>query len=410
MGTRARQRPPAPTGLLAEMVEVSRRFGADPDFVRAGGGNSSAKADGVLYIKPSGVPLATLTEESLIALAIGPLLEVLDGAPWSGSTPGSDEVLRAAEAARLSPADGRRPSVELLFHALLPESIVLHTHPTVINALTCCRGAGALAERIVGDRALWIAYTDPGLPLARAIRDARSAHVARTGEPAPRTLLLQNHGLIVAGDTASEIDAASHSIAARIAAQVAEHSGEGPLDPWGAVERIDAALRDVTVDALRSALGGLLGDGDADRPTVVVFDDSPLALGAAGSALGRQFASGGPLTPDQIVYAGSLPLVIEPVPADGRSAAGALERALSRRARAGVDPPIIVLVAGIGLFAVGGSERQADTASQLYLDAMRIAIGAHRLGGVRPLAPAEREFIERWEAEAYRRQVAATPG
>ncbi len=410
MGIRARGSPQsAPIGLLAEMVELSRRFGADPEFVRAGGGNSSAKADGVLYIKPSGVPLATLTEDALIALAIEPLLAFLEGVSASESTSGSDQVLRVAEAARLSPADGRRPSVELLFHALLPEPIVLHTHPTVINALTCCRGAGALADRVVGERALWIPYTDPGLPLARAIRDARSAHVKRTAAPASRTLLLQNHGLIVGGDTAAEIDTVSHAIAGRIASEVALR-GARPLDPWGAVERLDVALRDPIADALRSALGGFLGDGEDDRSAVVVFDDSPLALGAAGSALGRQFATGGPLTPDQIVYAGSLPLVVEPVATDGPAAITTLEAALARRARAGIDRPIIVLVAGIGLFAVGRSERQADTARELYLDAMRIALGAHRLGGVRPLAPAEREFIERWEAEAYRRQVASTAG
>ena len=80
MGARATRRSqPVPTGLLAEMVELSRRFGGDPEFVRAGGGNCSAKADGVLYIKPSGVSLATLTEESLIALAIEPLLELFFG-------------------------------------------------------------------------------------------------------------------------------------------------------------------------------------------------------------------------------------------------------------------------------------------------------------------------------------------
>ncbi|MFN8629299.1 MAG: hypothetical protein U0838_02970 [Chloroflexota bacterium] len=32
----------------AEVVALSNRFGADPMFVRAGGGNSSLKADGVL--------------------------------------------------------------------------------------------------------------------------------------------------------------------------------------------------------------------------------------------------------------------------------------------------------------------------------------------------------------------------
>ena len=405
MGARApRRTQPAPTGLLAEMVDLSRRFGADPQFVRAGGGNSSAKADGVLYIKPSGVSLATLTEESLIALAIEPLLELLEGGGTPGSTPGSDEVLRVAESARLSPADNRRPSVELLFHALLPEPIVLHTHPTTINTLTCCTGEDELAEQIVGDRALWIPYTDPGLPLARAIRDERSTRVRRTGGREARTILLQNHGLIVGGDTAAEIDELSHGIAARIA----EHTAGRPAFSWGAVERIDPALADGIVDALRRALGLLLSV--AGRPAAVVFDDSPLAVDAAGSELGRRFARGGPLTPDQIVYAGSWPLVIETVPADGRAAAAALQEALAERAARDVDPPVIVLVAGLGLFTVGGTERQADTARELYLDATRIASGAHRLGGVRPLAPAERQFIERWEAEAYRRQIASSMG
>lgn len=402
MAARApRRAQPAPTDLLAEMVELSRSFGADPEFVRAGGGNSSAKADGVLSIKPSGVSLATLTVESLIALAIEPLLELLEGGATPGSAPGSDEVLRVAESARLSPADGRRPSVELLFHALLPEPIVLHTHPTTINTLTCSVGGGELAEQILGDRALWIPYTDPGLPLARMIRDERSAYAQRTGRRAARAILLQNHGLIVGGDTAAEIDELSHEIAARIA----EHAAGRPAFSWGAVERIEGALAGDIVAALRPALGRLLAaDG---WPRAVVFDDSPLAVGVAGSELGHRFAHGGPLTPDQIVYAGSWPLVVETVPADGGAAAAALEAALAERATRDVDPPVIVLVAGLGLFAVGDTERQADTARNLYLDATQIASGAHRLGGVRPLAPDERRFIERWEAEAYRRQVAS---
>jgi rhamnulokinase len=391
---------PAPTDLLAEMVELSRRFGADPQFVRAGGGNSSAKVDGVLSIKPSGVSLATLTVESLIALAIDPLLELLEGGGRLGAAPGSHEVLRVTESARLSRSHGRRPSVELLFHALLPDRIVLHTHPTTINTLTCAIRGRDLAERILGDRVLWIPYTDPGLPLARVIRDERNAYAQRMGRGAPHALLLQNHGLIVSADSAVEIDQLSHEIVDRIAGHA---NGEPPFS-WGAVARIEEALAGGVVDALRRALGRLLAaDG---RPRAVVFDDSSLAVGVAGSELGRRFAQGGPLTPDQIVYAGSWPLVVDTVSTDG-GAAAALEAALAERATQDVDPPVIVLVAGLGLFAVGDTERQADTARNLYLDATRIASGAYRLGGVRPLPPAERQFIERWEAEAHRRQVAS---
>ena len=67
----------------------------------------------------------------------------------------------------------------------------------------------------------------------------------------------------------------------------------------------------------------------------------------------------------------------------------------------------MVVVPGLGLFAAGDSYAQADTVRQVYLDAIGVSVEAHRLGGVRPLAEAERSFIERWEAEAYRRNVAA---
>ncbi|GAC1663026.1 MAG: class II aldolase/adducin family protein [Candidatus Limnocylindrales bacterium] len=396
---------PAPdhalTELLAETVELARTFGADPEFIRAGGGNISAKANGVMFIKPSGVSLPTLSVESLIALAIEPLLELLEAGPMPGSAPGSDALLSVGEAARLSPADGRRPSVELLFHALLPEPIVLHTHPTTINSLTCSVGARELAERILGDRVVWCPYVDPGLSLARAIRDERSAFAERTGRSAPRAILLQNHGLIVSGDTIAEIEAVSRDIAARIA----EHAARLPEVAWGAVERIDGTRTGEVVTACRASLVRLLAtDG---RSPVIVFDDSRLAVEAAGSELGGRFARGGPLTPDQIVYAGSWPLLVPAVPPEGGSIDAALEAALAGRATSDVDSPIIVLVGGLGLFALGETERAADTARTIYLDAMRIASGAHRFGGVRPLATVERQFIERWEAEAYRLQVAS---
>jgi len=69
--------------------------------------------------------------------------------------------------------------------------------------------------------------------------------------------------------------------------------------------------------------------------------------------------------------------------------------------------PIVVVVPGLGLFAAGDSWAQADTARHVYLDALRVGRGATRLGGVRALADAERGFIEAWEAEAYRRGIAA---
>jgi len=389
-------------GLLQELMELSHRFGENPEFSRGGGGNSSVKADGILYIKPSGTSLASLTPESLIALDMKPLLELLDAPPARPVAGGTDEVFQVAVEARVGAPDDRRPSVELLFHALMPERFVLHTHPTTVNALTCSSGGAETAERLFGASALWVPYTDPGLPLARAIRDARRSHEERTGAPAPHATLLQNHGLIVAGDSAAEIEAAS----AQLVAAIEAHLANLPPISWGEVERLEAERARQTLRVVGPALRALLATGQ--RLKVVTFDDSPLAVSAAGSALGRGFALGGPLTPDQIVYAGSFPLVVEsPAGASPDQVADRLASAIEARKASEAGAPVVVIVPGLGVFAAGDSYAQANTAREVYLDAIGVSVEAHRMGGVRPLAEGERRFIERWEAEAYRQRVAA---
>ena len=68
---------PLANPLTDQIIEVSNRFGADPAYVRAGGGNASVKLDGVLYIKPSGTQLATLTAADLVPLRNDVLLKAL---------------------------------------------------------------------------------------------------------------------------------------------------------------------------------------------------------------------------------------------------------------------------------------------------------------------------------------------
>ena len=47
--------------MLKTLTAFSNRYGADPELVLAGGGNTSAKDGDVLYIKGSGTALATIT-------------------------------------------------------------------------------------------------------------------------------------------------------------------------------------------------------------------------------------------------------------------------------------------------------------------------------------------------------------
>ena len=389
---------PAATPWLAALIGLAQAFGRDPEFSRGGGGNASVKDGGVLWIKPSGVPLATLEAEDLVPLDRAPLLALLDGDPALAEH-GDDPVMRVALEARLAHAGGRRPSVELLFHALMPERFILHTHPILINAVTCNRDGAALAGRLFGDRVLWVPYTDPGLPLAHAILDARRAYEARHGRPAPRITLMQNHGLIVAADAAAEIHEASAWLTGIVEAAVAAAPDPGSLPAADDADRV-AAIADALAPALRARLS-------PGPRRILVFDDSPLAASLPRTPDGRAFVLGGPLTPDQIVYAGSWPLLLD---VDGEAPEAVPELALARLdqhvARTGGRPTVVV-VPGTGLFAVGDTWAEADTARHVYLDALRVGHTALRLGGVRHLADEERAFIETWEAEAYRKQVAA---
>ena len=49
---------------LEALAALSRKYGADPDYVFLGGGNTSFKTDTELFIKPSGVALATIIAQT----------------------------------------------------------------------------------------------------------------------------------------------------------------------------------------------------------------------------------------------------------------------------------------------------------------------------------------------------------
>jgi NAD(P)-dependent dehydrogenase (short-subunit alcohol dehydrogenase family) len=58
------------------------------------------------------------------------------------------------------------------------------------------------------------------------------------------------------------------------------------------------------------------------------------------------------------------------------------------------------------MFTAGDDVAGARTAKLVYADAAKIMAGATRLGGIRYLDPDKRDFFEKWEVEAYRRQIA----
>jgi len=377
---------------VEELIAVANAFGSDPEYSRAGGGNASVKVDGILRIKPSGVPLATLKADDLVGLRNDVLLECLAATdqPEDG-----DPVQAAAAKALVDAPGGRRPSVEILFHALIPDTLVLHTHPLVANALTCNTDAEALAARLLGDDAVFVPYTDPGVPLARRVAEVRDAYTARTGRPAPGITLLGNHGIIVSGNSAAELTERAERLTSVIRDALGSSISAG--------DDVPADEADPVIVTVAPTLRGLLArDG---RLPVVTSDAGDLVRSVTPSPAGTAILTGGPLIPDQIVYAGSLPLVF--TPSEGGDVLAELTAALADyRGRHGRDP-IVTVVPGRVAFAAGADLNAARTALLTFTDALRVARDANRIGTVRVLDDRERGFIENWEAESYRKAVAA---
>lgn len=108
------------------------------------------------------------------------------------------------------------------------------------------------------------------------------------------------------------------------------------------------------------------------------------------------------------MYAGSNALLVDlPAGAAPDDADRSVRAAIDAQPELTAEHPRVVVVPGAGVFAGHTTEALAKVARDVYVDAIRVSVGATRFGGARPLTQRERAFIETWEAEAYRKSVAS---
>lgn len=177
---------------MKNLVEFSRKYGSDPELVLAGGGNTSMKENGVLYVKGSGCSLSTIEENNFVAMDLEKLLEILNKEYPASDREREAMFLADVSAAKLPGEEEKRPSVEALLHALFPQRYVLHLHPALVNGLTCGIDGEKKAKELFPD-AIWVNACKPGYTLAKLLSDKIS--------PETDTVLLQNHGVFYASQT-----------------------------------------------------------------------------------------------------------------------------------------------------------------------------------------------------------------
>ena len=196
---------------MQKLVEFSRRYGSDPELVLAGGGNTSMKEDGVLYVKGSGCSLRTIRSVDFVDMDLEKLLAIC-----SRKYPADDKQREAmfladVSAAKLPGEENKRPSVEALLHALFPQRYVLHLHPALVNGLTCGKDGQRAAAELFPE-AIWVNACRPGYTLAKLLAD-------KIG-PETNTVLLQNHGVFFASDAPDGLDMLLNSMMETLKAEL----------------------------------------------------------------------------------------------------------------------------------------------------------------------------------------------
>lgn len=193
---------------LDHLVGLARSLGrAEHDLVILAEGNCSARDGDAFWVKASGAQMAEAGPGDFVQLTLDSVLSALDDPP-------SDDRAHL-DAARRDPRSPRA-STEAFMHAWLLTlpgvRFVGHTHPPNLLAILCTDlGRQIAARRLFPDEVVfcgaascWVPYTMPGLPLARAIRDAVRIQSEQT-QTIPATIWLQNHGLIALGASPNEV-------------------------------------------------------------------------------------------------------------------------------------------------------------------------------------------------------------
>ncbi len=221
--------------LPPEFISLSGEIGVQPLLVQGPGGNTSVKIDGQMWIKASGTELAEALDKNIF-VAVDPAKAMLE---LDGAGDGS------CRSALIDPDGGLRPSIETTFHAMFDHKFVFHFHSvaTICHAIAV-EGRNSLAEKLSGLQWVSAPYRKPGIPLSRAIRESVGARDIQV-------VVLDNHGIIIVGNTIDEVRELIDDVEQRLDLPILAESkpGDSTADypGWKCVPEVSALATDPTL-------------------------------------------------------------------------------------------------------------------------------------------------------------------
>ncbi|MBD1602012.1 class II aldolase/adducin family protein [Pseudomonas typographi] len=323
--------------LGLDIARFSAKIGADSLIVQGAGGNISWKDSGSLWVKASGTWLAeALINDIFVEVNLVHILENVEGGNY----------VVEPRAVGVSPL---KPSIETLLHALMPHSIVVHLHQVDLLACLVRRDAEQFIGSKLGETVRWtlVNYYKPGAMLAKAVNEALSAR------PDADIIFLKNHGVVIGGDSVSDVMQKLLCIVDLLKVPFYTHDGINP--------------------------------GSGKLGYMPVSEPSLHALAVESYYLDRLVLSWA-LYPDHIVFLGPQAHVC-----DGWDAVS--------ESRNKAVTPNLLFVKGHGVYSKNPLTRAESAQLRCYYDVLsRLPLGTE----LQVLSKADVQGLVNWEAEQYR--------
>jgi rhamnose utilization protein RhaD (predicted bifunctional aldolase and dehydrogenase) len=370
---------------IAELLEISRFYGADKDYTLGGGGNTSYKDDLYLYIKASGYSLENITENGFAILERQKLSRIMAKKYSTDPQKREKEIAKDLMATIAEGKEKLKPSVEASLHDLIDFKFVVHTHPYLINALLCSKEVESYINDLFGDEILYIPYTDPGYILSKSVQRHLEDYRNQQGKE-PNIIFLQNHGVFVAADNIENVKGYYAYIKTKLLERTNGIIKIEPIDYQGPIDKIITILSGMMEEELHStfAFNTLIAHFTKDWESISRIDR--------------------PFIPDHIVYCKAYPMVLA-VSEDQVIQPEAIQKSLNTyRKETGYSPKIIILEKG-PVISFDISDNSAQLALDVFIDAMKISFYSNYFGGPHFMSQEQIRFIENWEAENYRRKI-----
>ena len=378
---------------LSELIRVSNTVGKDKLLVQGGGGNTSVKTeDGkYMYIKASGTALKDMNGKAgWRKVRLDSVLSIIKDKSIAQLDTNAREieiVNRLLLACDDRVTEEARPSVEAHLHSFL-DKCVIHLHPSSVGAYANAKNGKAELEKLFKQEKLpplWVPYTDPGFALAKRIAKLIDDYQKRFRKK-PVIIFLEKHGLLVS--------AGSGNAALRLVRQVTNLCDSKLRHPKaGKNKSVSRKEIDRAELCIRKAFFELTGE----YPMISYFFNNEIA--AFWRERDARKMLSGVLTTDELLFANGPAMWVDRIEWQN------IAWRLTRQIKKGQKHSVAFLIKNVGLF-VAGERKIAATIRDIVTYSFFIRTNAKRMGGIWCLNKRQQDFINNWEADAFRKQQA----